>query len=76
MNDTTVMTSVKVNKETYELFKKNTFKTRFYLQDLVNRSMYLYLNDEQYRNTLNNFSIPVLSEQPLPPSLVTPTIKN
>lgn len=56
------ITTVKVDKELYESFKITNVKSKFYLQDLVNRCMYLYLNDEQFRAKIFNFNIPVLSE--------------
>jgi hypothetical protein len=60
MNKETVMTSVKVQKELYEEFKNKTNKTKFYLQDLVNRSMNLYLNDESFKKRIDEFiSTPV-----------------
>lgn len=56
------ITTVKVHKELYESFKITNVKSKFYLQDLVNRCMYLYMNDEQFRSKIFNFNIPVLSE--------------
>ncbi len=56
MNKETVMTSVKVQKELYEQFRNKTYKTKFYLQDLVNRSMNLYLTDESFKKKLDEFS--------------------
>lgn len=56
------ITTVKVDKQLYESFKIKNVKTKFYLQDLVNRCMYLYLNDTQFRDKIYNFTIPVLSE--------------
>ena len=56
------ITTVKVDRELYESFKITNIKNKFYLQDLVNRCMYLYLNDEQFRNKIFNFNIPTLSE--------------
>ena len=53
MSKETVMTSVKVQKELYEQFKNKTNKTKFYLQDLVNRSMNLYLTDEEFKKKLD-----------------------
>ena len=37
-------------------------KSKFNLQDLVSRSMYLYMNDKEFRDKLYNFILPVLSE--------------
>jgi hypothetical protein len=56
-------TSVKVDKALYDSFKIKNIKTKFYLQDLVNRSMYLYLNDESFRQKIYEFSIPQLSTE-------------
>ena len=56
MNKETVMTSVKVQKDLYEQFKNKTNKTKFYLQALVNRSMNLYLTDDDFRKKLEEFS--------------------
>ena len=57
------VTTVKVDQGLYETFKIQNIKSKFHLQDLVNRAMYLYLNDEEFRDKLYNFTIPVLSEQ-------------
>lgn len=62
MNKETVMTSVKVQKELYEQFKNKTNKTKFYLQDLVNRSMNLYLNDESFKKKIDDHCISELTE--------------
>lgn len=56
------LTSVKVNKELYDEFKVNNIGNRFSLQDLVNRSMYLYLHDADFKSKLYNFIIPVISD--------------
>ena len=57
------VTTVKVDNGLYELFKIQNIKSKFHLQDLVNRAMYLYLNDREFKDRLYNFSIPVLSEE-------------
>ncbi len=57
------VTTVKVDQGLYETFKIQNIKSKFHLQDLVNRAMYLYLNDKEFRDKLYNFTIPVLSEQ-------------
>ena len=56
------ITTVKVDKQLYESFKIKNVKNKFYLQDLVNRCMYLYLNDDTFRSQIYNFNIPQLSE--------------
>ncbi len=66
INKEIVMTSVKVHKELYEQFKTKINKSGFFLQDLVNRSIHLYLNDESFKETINNCKIPATT-----PSTVT-----
>jgi hypothetical protein len=48
------LTSVKVDSELFEEFKVFTIRTKFSLQKLVDRSMFLYLKDENFRNHLHN----------------------
>jgi hypothetical protein len=69
MNKETVMTSVKVQKELYEEFKNKTNKTKFYLQDLVNRSMSLYLKDESFKKKLDEYSNESITDSTKPFSL-------
>ena len=57
------ITTVKVDNGLYESFKIQNIKSKFHLQDLVNRAMYLYLNDKEFKDKLYNFIIPVLSEE-------------
>lgn len=60
INDTRVITTVKVNHQLYDQFKVHNVKSKFYLQDLVNRCMYLYMHDEQFRSQIYNFQLPIL----------------
>ena len=48
------LTSVKVNGELFEEFKVLCVRTKFSLQKLVDRSIHLYLTDEDYRKKLHN----------------------
>lgn len=57
------LTTVKVDKQLYDSFKIKNVKNKFYLQDLVNRCMYLYLNDDQFKDRIYNFQIPQLSQE-------------
>jgi fructose-bisphosphate aldolase class 1 len=57
------ITTVKVDNGLYESFKIQNIKSKFHLQDLVNRAMYLYLNDKEFKDKLYNLIIPVLSEE-------------
>ncbi len=70
MSDTTlptpqtkVLTSAKVDKQIYEQFKANTAGTHFHLQDLLNRSLYLFNTDENFRATIKATVVPVLSSE-------------
>jgi uncharacterized protein YbbC (DUF1343 family) len=51
----TKLTSVKIIKDLYSNFKKLTLDSseKFTLQQLVNRSINLYINDESFRKTLS-----------------------
>jgi hypothetical protein len=48
------LTSVKVNETLFEEFKVLCVRTKFSLQKLVDRSMDLYLTDEEYRKNIHN----------------------
>ena len=46
------LTSVKILEDLYRRFKSATVNTKMTLQKLTNRSIDLYLTDEQYNNKL------------------------
>ena len=48
-------TSVKILKELYRNFKSKTFDDEFTLQKLVNRSMDLYVLDEEFRGKIQKY---------------------
>jgi hypothetical protein len=48
------LTSVKVHSDLFNDFKIFCIKTKFSLQKLVDRSMYHYVKDEEFRNKLHN----------------------
>jgi hypothetical protein len=48
------LTSVKVDETLFEEFKVLCVRTKFSLQKLVDRSMDLYLTDEEYRRNMHN----------------------
>lgn len=56
-----VLTSVKVDKDAYIKFKQFNTNNKFHLQDLVNRSLHLFLQEQSFRDKLYNYNIPVLS---------------
>ncbi len=49
-----ILTSVKVNKEIFDIFKIECIKRKFSLNKLVNRAMDLYLNSEEFRKQVTN----------------------
>lgn len=55
------LTSVKVNEELFEEFKVLCVRTKFSLQKLVDRSIHLYLTDEDYKKQLHNHTNLTLS---------------
>ena len=46
------LTSVKILEDLYKRFKSTTLNTKMTLQKLTNRSIDLYLTDENYKNTV------------------------
>ena len=46
------LTSVKILEDLYKRFKVTTVNTKMTLQKLTNRSIDLYLMDENYKNTI------------------------
>ena len=49
------LTSVKILEDLYKKFKSTTVNTKMTLQKLTNRSIDLYLTDEQYKNKLEEY---------------------
>lgn len=49
-----VITSVKIPDNLYEDFKIVNVRTKMNLQDLVERSIFLYLTDSSYRQMVHN----------------------
>jgi len=47
-------TSVKVKDDLFEEFKVLCVRTKFSLQKLADRSIHLYLTDENYRKQMHN----------------------
>ena len=48
------LTSVKVKDDLFEEFKVLCVRTKFSLQKLVDRSIHLYLTEDDYRKTIHN----------------------
>ena len=51
------LTSVKVDKDLFELFRVNTIKMKFSFQKLAERSMYLYNTDPEYRKMIHKVEL-------------------
>lgn len=52
----TKLTTVKIVKELYSRFKRISFDSNITLQKLVNRSVHKYIEDETFRNEINNYN--------------------
>ncbi len=50
--DKSKLTSVKILEDLYKRFKQTTVNTKMTLQKLTNRSINLYLTDEQFKDNL------------------------
>ena len=50
------LTSVKILEDLYKRFKSTTVNTKMTLQKLTNRSIDLYLTDENYKNTIETYN--------------------
>jgi hypothetical protein len=48
------LTSVKVQSDLFEDFKISCVKYKFSLQKLVDRTIHLYLTDEEFRKSIHN----------------------
>ena len=49
------LTSVKMLKSLYDTFKVTTVNTKMSLQKMTNRSVYLYLNEDEFKEKIDNF---------------------
>jgi len=50
------LTSVKIITDLYKRFKEVALREEFTLQKLVNRSMNRYLNDEEYKKSIVEYT--------------------
>ena len=48
------ITTVKVLSDLYNDFKRLNIESGFSLQKLVNRSMFLYVNEDNFKQTIEN----------------------
>lgn len=56
-----IATTVKIPDKMYDEFKILGIKNRTTLQSLVEKCLYLYVNQDSFRTVLNDFKIPTLS---------------
>ena len=52
----TKLTSVKIIKNLYERFKLKTVNTNMTLQKLTNRSLDMFIKDEEFRENVETYS--------------------
>jgi hypothetical protein len=57
-----VATTVKIEEELYNDFKILGIRHKLTLQGLLERAMYRYVREEDFRKEINNFSPPVIAE--------------
>lgn len=51
------LTSVKIQTDLFENFKIECVKRKFSFQKIADRSVYLYLTDEEFRKKITNQSL-------------------
>ena len=56
-----IATPVKIESGLYEDFKILGIRSRVTLQNLVEKCIYRYVKDENFRSDMNNFYVPSLS---------------
>jgi hypothetical protein len=49
-----ILTTVRLQDELFESFKTEAVKNRITNRNLIERSMYLYLTDEDFKKRINN----------------------
>jgi|TARA_B100001778_G_scaffold201260_1_gene166223 hypothetical protein len=53
----TKLTTVKILKNVYSKFKRLSFESDITLQKLVNRAVDKYVEDEDFRNEINDYTL-------------------
>jgi hypothetical protein len=48
------LTSIKISKSIYEDFKVLSKRSKMFLQDLTDRSMFLYITDSDFRHKIHS----------------------
>jgi hypothetical protein len=50
------LTSVKIDKDLFEQFRVECIKRKFSFQKLAERTMHLYITDENFRKQIHNYN--------------------
>ena len=58
----TQLTSVEVDKDLFDAFKVECVRRKFTLTKLVNRTIDLYINDQEFRKQISNHINPNIKE--------------
>lgn len=56
-----IPTTVKIDQEQYDDFKILSIKHKCSLQSFVEKCIYLYVHTDAFKQTINNFNLPLLS---------------
>jgi len=69
MKSNKVATTVKVENTLYDEFKVLGIRHKLTLQGLIERTIYRYVNEEKFRDDINNFILPITAENRVTASL-------
>lgn len=56
-----IPTTVKIDSDLYDQLKILSIRHKFTLQGFVEKCIFLYTHDEEFKNTINSFSTPILN---------------
>ncbi len=60
-NEKLQLTSTKVLTDLFDEFKILSITTKFNFQKLANRTMHMYVNDENFRKIIHDYNVLVMS---------------
>ena len=60
MKSTKVATTIKIEPALYDEFKVLGIHHKLTLQGLIERCIFRYVNEDAFRNEINNFVVPIL----------------
>lgn len=61
-----ISTTIKVEEALYNEFKILGVRHKLSLQGLIERVVYRYVNENDFRDSINNFILPITSGAPFP----------